>query len=340
MQPELLPIIIFLHHGLRYCLDARIICEIILLPRVTPIEEAPAYVIGLVNVRGKIIPIIDLNLVFGHAQMRYGLTDKIIIMEMNSLKLGVIVNEVFEVENVFSVNIEPVPVYGRADYPPVHFLSGEVKDGENIIMLLNHSNIFSHTEYVKEITQDFKIVVCGEFSPEASSEEKIVFHERAKALIQPMESFTVSAGRALAVISLGDEYYGVDAGLISEFSNLREVTAVPCTPAHVVGNINLRGDILTVIDIRKMLNIEKRDSVVNAKVMVLQAGVLFIGVMINDAVEIINVQESDIRPLPSASDSEINDFIKGELSYRQKMLSVLDLEKLLKKEELVVNEEA
>lgn len=340
MQPQVLPIIIFLHHGLRYCLDARIICEIILLPEITPIEEAPNHVIGIVNVRGEIIPVIDLNLVFGHAPKRYRLTDKIIIMEMNSLKLGMIVNEVLEVESIPCANIEPVPAYGRTDFPPAHFLSGEVKNGENIIMLLNHSNIFSHTEYVEEITQDLKIAEYGPFCFDASPEDKAVFHERAKALIQPMEILLVNAGKAIAVVCLGDEYYGVDAGLISEFSDLREITPVPCTPGHIVGNINLRGDILTVIDIRKMLNIEQKEGAVFAKIMVLQADVLFLGVMIDDVVEVINVNESDIRPLPCASNTVINEYIKGELSYRQKMLSVLDLEKLLKKEELVVNEEA
>jgi len=89
-----------------------------------------------------------------------------------------------------------------------------------------------------------------------------------------------------------------------------------------------------------MLNIEKGARPVNAKIMVLQAGVLFIGVMIDDVLEVINVNESDIQPLPCASDTVINEYIKGELSYRQKMLSVLDLEKLLKKEELFVDEEA
>lgn len=340
MQPEFLTIIVFLHHGLRYCLDARIISEILLLPEVTPIEEAPAHVVGVVNVRGKIIPIIDLNLVFGHAPSRYSLSDKIIIMEMSGFKIGMIVNEVFEVEDILNTNIEPVPVYGRADSVPAHFLSGEVKDGDNIIMLLNHSNIFLHTEYVKEITQELKIAEYAVFCPEASPDVKAVFHERAKALVQPTESLAASAGITLAVVCLGPEYYGVDAELISEFSDLRDISPVPCTPSHVVGNINLRGDILTVIDIRKMLNIEQKEGAVFAKVMVLRTDVLFLGVAIDDVVEIVNLNESDIKPLPCASDAVINEYIKGELSYCQKMLTILDLGKLLKKEELVVDEKA
>lgn len=88
-------------------------------------------------------------------------------------------------------------------------------------------------------------------------EELTIFHARARILMQLPEEVVVEGMTSLAVVSLNGEYFGVDLEVIKEFANIRGVTPVPCTPAHIVGDMNLRGDILTIMDIGGMLNLKK-----------------------------------------------------------------------------------
>ena len=71
-----------------FAIDASIVREIIWLPEVTPIEEAPDYIVGVINLRGKIAPVADLNLRFGHPRKRYHITDNVIVIEKDGFMAG------------------------------------------------------------------------------------------------------------------------------------------------------------------------------------------------------------------------------------------------------------
>src|SRR3989338_10093239 len=85
----------------------------------------------------------DLSIRFGHGQKPYHLTDSIIILESEGIFIGIIVNGVHDVVGIPESDIEPALTYGREDTIHPHFIEGEVKAGEDIIMLLNHKMIIS-----------------------------------------------------------------------------------------------------------------------------------------------------------------------------------------------------
>src|SRR5581483_10681188 len=84
------------------------------------------------------------------------------------------------------------------------------------------------------------------FCPDASDEERATFRERARSLARPVETQDFSGLLPLAVARLGAEYFGLPLPVVREFSDIAAVTRVPCCPPHVVGQMNLRGDILTL----------------------------------------------------------------------------------------------
>ena len=93
--------------------------------------------------------------------------------------------------------------------------------------------------------------------------------------MQSAESLEDTERIPLAIIQLGAECFGVGLDVVREFSHLRRVTAIPCCPSHIAGNMNLRGDILTLVDIRGLLNIPAEGN--PSEVMVVEAGDLSIG---------------------------------------------------------------
>lgn len=99
-----------------YGLEILKVREIIGLMDITAIPQTPAYVKGVINLRGKVIPVIDLRLKFGLPPMEYGERTCIIVVEVRtptaSIQMGVVVDTVSEVLNINGADIEPAPSFG------------------------------------------------------------------------------------------------------------------------------------------------------------------------------------------------------------------------------------
>lgn len=349
----------------RFAVDAAAVKEIIYLPELTPVEEMPDYIIGVFNFRGHVAPVIDLNIHFGHEQERYRITDRVIVLErrlshlpsspsllkrrdegeldsgLSPVIFGIIVNDVHDVVAVSERDIEPTLTLRPLPEGEgtAHLIAGEVKFGEEIIMLLNHKTIldFGIEESLKLKAQNSKEQLSAlSFQHSASPEELAIFHERAKRLAEPSEGIVPEGQIPLAVLRLNEELYGIDLNVVREFSDVHDVTPVPCTPVHIVGNINLRGEILTLIDIRRMLNITAKKGHQGAKAVVAIVNDLVAGVAVEDVVEVINISPSEIRHVPAAVEAVSHEYIKGEFPYQGKMLSILDVKKILTVKEMVV----
>ncbi len=347
-------ILTFTLNNLLFAVDSLSVREIIWLHALTPLEEAPPYISGVFNLRGKIVPVMDLNVRFGHEQKSYHINDSIIILEVEDTFIGIIVNGVHDVIEVPESDIEPAPSYGREDTIHPHFIEGEVKAGEDIIMLLNHNNLVGSFEFgvgskenppvspfnKRGHTEIPPLTKGGEGGfVEVSPEDMAIFHRRAISLIQPPESLASAGQIPLSVVSLNNEYYGVSLDTVKEFSEIKDITPVPCTPPHIVGDMNLRGDILTLVDIRGVLNlpVKGRDK---GKIIVAHINDLIVGITVDDVLEVINISPSEFRPVPASVSDISHEYIKGEFPYNEKMLSILDLRKILTNKEFVVDEEA
>lgn len=337
-----------------FAVDAAAVKEIIWLPELTPIEESPASVAGVFNLHGRIVPVTDLNIRFGHPHERYHASDRVIVIEcgMRSaefksktqnpkseiIEYGIIANDVHDVVAILERDVEPTltlrPLHEEEG--TTHLLAGEVKVGEEIIMLIDHTAIAEfgmRNMELKEAYSAFRTPHSA-FTPE----ELAIFHERAKRLAESVRDIAPEGQAPLAVLRLNEELYGIDLRFVREFSDVYDTAPVPCTPAHIVGNINLRGEILTLIDIREMLNIEKH-SVFGKKAVVASVNGIVAGIAVEDIVEVINISPSEIRHVPAAVEAVSNEYIKGEFPYQGKMLSILDLKKILTSKEMVVSEE-
>ncbi|MCK9420610.1 MAG: chemotaxis protein CheW [Nitrospirae bacterium] len=357
-------------HGLLLAVDTKVVREIIWLPELALIEECPSFIAGVVNMRGKIVPIMDLNLRFGHAPRKYGYLDRVIVLSvldfgsgiLNSQSkatdqipskiqnpkskidtLGIIVNEVLDVMDIPEEDIELPPFEGREIEPHPHFVSGEAKAGEGIIMILNPRIILDFEFEIKEPeiggTEIIPQSAISYFCPEADQREKEIFHNRAVNLQQVFDSEDSAKLISVAVISLNNEYLCVELESVREFSKIHNFTPVPCCPEHIAGNMNLRGNVLTVVDIRGLLNMQVGNISESTKVIVADTGEFPVGILVDDILDVINLRELDIVEVPSSISPLSEKFVKGTAPYGGRMLALLDLKKILAWDGLIVNEE-
>lgn len=129
-----------------YSIPIGIVNEVIEVMKTTPIHCAPDFMKGIINLRGKIIPIMDLRLKFNMQERAYDELTCIIIftIPINGQKklMGIIVDKVAEVINISQENIELPPQYGQEDEKD--FLTGIAKIKDKVVMLLDLETIVNH----------------------------------------------------------------------------------------------------------------------------------------------------------------------------------------------------
>ena len=140
--------IIFFIDGKEYGIEIRYLIEIIAFQSITFIPNLPNYVKGVINLRGKIIPVLDVRLRFGIAPLDYTENTCILILNFNNLNAGLIVDGVKEVLKIPRESIEPSPGFEEADME--RFVDSIGKSGDTLKILID-LNKFIHEKDVKGI---------------------------------------------------------------------------------------------------------------------------------------------------------------------------------------------
>ena len=271
--------------------------------------------------------------------------------------------------------MELKPVYGQSNLIHTAFVAGVAQVEEHLITLLNPETLIRHTDEVALMVWEAKLnglepdasqthEIMSEngadptddqslstpnpltrthffdfYCPDATAEERQIMHQRAVALRQPPESSNINELIPLAVVGLEEEYYGLALENVREFINVRNVTPIPCCPAHILGNINLRGEVMTLVDIREPLNLCQSENHV-AKAIVIEVDDVVAGITVDEVIDVMYLPRSDLASMPTALPQRCQDFFQGTTLYHQKTLSILDLPTILSEGGLIVNHAA
>jgi len=335
---EMAACLIFSLNQLDFAVEVSSVREIVWLPKLTPVEEVPHYVAGVLNLRGFVVPIIDLNRRFGHASQPYLLANKVVVLEHDKRLVGMIVDDVTDVVEVNRLDIAETPLADQKKRHRSSYICGEMKLGESIIMLLSAEAIceleldddVEHESGEEPMDQLFS--QYRTFCPDASDEEQQVFQQRARELMVSLEDENESSHKMVAVIGISKELFGVELDLIREFTEIGHVVPIPCVPRHIVGDMNLRGEILTVVDIKGLIGVPERSGIRAAKLIVTAMDGQIIGIPIDEVHDLIRIDSA----MGNSAGNE--NYLKRTVEYNNQMLGILDLEQIMVAEELVVDE--
>lgn len=138
--------------------------------------------------------------------------------------------------------------------------------------------------------------------------------------------------------NLGGEYYAVDILKVREIKGWEEVRELPDTPGYVKGVLDLRGVIVPIIDLRsrfQLKNVEYTPTTVTIVLAVASSDkILPMGVVVDDVSEVLDVDEKDIRTAPNLGPNINTQYIKGMVTVDERMVILLDVDKLINPEEL------
>jgi len=166
---------------------------------------------------------------------------------------------------------------------------------------------------------------------------KKVLKDRAKALARESEKTKVGEDYLEALeFVLAQERYAIETLYIREVYPMKDLTVLPCTPPFVLGIINVRGQILSVVDVKKFFDLPEKGITNLNKVIIVKKDKMELGILSDEIVGIRNIPRDDLqRFLPTLSGIRA-EYLKGVTSER---LVILEMEKLLTDKQLVINEE-
>ncbi|MBL4622438.1 MAG: chemotaxis protein CheW [Immundisolibacteraceae bacterium] len=134
--------------------------------------------------------------------------------------------------------------------------------------------------------------------------------------------------------SLGNERYGIDVQRVKEVLRVTEVSPVPGASAFVLGIINLRGAVVTVVDGRSLFNLDAGDVMDSSRLVIIDVGGKLLGLLVDGVSEVLNLEASEIESSPSVATDEAQNFIQGVTNREDDGLLILvNLDKLFNEEE-------
>lgn len=128
---------------------------------------------------------------------------------------------------------------------------------------------------------------------------------------------------------LGEESYAVELLKVREVITMPSLTPIPKAPPHVCGLMNLRGLVLTVVDLRKRLSITPSANQSEAAVIIFDLGDRLVGGYVDSIYRVINVSADAIKQVPDAENALVTQNLKSVIQFQSKLSLWLDVDKLL-----------
>ncbi|UUM29794.1 chemotaxis protein CheW [Vibrio japonicus] len=132
---------------------------------------------------------------------------------------------------------------------------------------------------------------------------------------------------------LEEETYGINVMQVREVLRYSEIAPVPGAPDYVLGIINLRGNVVTVIDTRSRFGLVEGEITDNTRIIVIESEHQVIGILVDSVAEVVYLRSSQIDSTPSVGTDESAKFIQGVSNRDGKLLILVDLNKLLTDDE-------
>ncbi len=132
---------------------------------------------------------------------------------------------------------------------------------------------------------------------------------------------------------LMDETYGINVMQVQEVLRVTEIAPVPGAPAFVLGIINLRGNVVTVIETRTRFGLPSAEMDDSSRIIVIESEKQVVGILVDAVAEVVELREGEIDVAPNVGTEDSSRYIQGVATREEGLLILVDLNKLLTDEE-------
>lgn len=129
----------------------------------------------------------------------------------------------------------------------------------------------------------------------------------------------------VVIFKLNDEQFAVETAKVQSINDMMEITKVPKAQSHIKGLINLRGNIISLLDINLLLDVEKKENS-QSNIIILEIQEEMVGITVDQVDEVLDIEEDIIE---KGEDERKKGYIKGVINFKDRIVTLIDIEKLL-----------
>lgn len=138
----------------------------------------------------------------------------------------------------------------------------------------------------------------------------------------------------LVTFSIGEEEFGVDILKVQEIIRTMEITKVPRAQEFVEGVINLRGKVIPIIDLRRRFGFSSKEHDKHTRIIVIEINNMIVGFVVDSVSEVLRIPAATVEPPPPVVAGVESEYISGVGKLQDRLLILLDLDKLLSSEDM------
>jgi len=294
--------------------------EIVELPPVTKIPDAPEYVLGVICIRDRVLPLLNLFKMFNvepspkshdnhDEHVEHADNSMVILLTIGNAKLGVVVDCIQEIIRVRDRDILPSPQTLKEDES--NRLEGVVMRSDRMVSILKVVEILSHDDQQKLASMSQNLGIQEVADTETTSTEEI----------------------SVIAFSIAKEVYGLELQEVREIIMVGMVTPIPRAPSFILGVLNLRGEIIPVIDLRMRFGLEHQDVTELSRIIVTPINSIFTGLIVDSVAEVKNIDKKLLEPPPKVTSIGANAYITQVARTSTGVIFLLGLQQLLTESE-------
>lgn len=140
---------------------------------------------------------------------------------------------------------------------------------------------------------------------------------------------SVEIDNTYVIFKLGKEYYGIPIEKVISIEKMLKPTRIPNSPKHVKGVINLRGDVIALIDLRQKLNMELKEVDNNSRIIIVANDDIYAGLIVDSSSEVMEIPKENIDDPHTDDNNESLSYISGIGKAANRIIIILELSRIL-----------
>lgn len=313
--------------GNKYAVNSANVLEIMKLPALDYPQKLPNNIIGLLKYNNFVINVVDIRFYLDTEVTPYSVHSELLIVKTDETIFGIITDKIIGIVPFESSNVDTIPFFDNRT-----IIDSIYKYNQETVFIIN---IFSIENLLKGTVHSANVDIQALFPTDEAS--KNILFERTKALSEKLGlsfmSSELHSKQKYISFNLNDDLYCIELDNVKEVLKDTIITNVPGTPTFIEGIMNLRGDYITVLNLKDFFNINKQKQTNTEKnpVIIVSYNDLELAFLIDKINELFEIQEDKI--MTSGDGYFSNEFIYNDTPY-----SILDIEKIFTDKRIIVTD--
>jgi len=318
-----LQLVSFNVEGQEYAIAIEDVQEIVQVPEaVIHVPHSESHVLGVMTLRNRLLPLVQLRRIFGLPDSDLDEKSRIVVLTLNSVSVGVVVDAVSEVLRVSKSGVDPLPaLLAREGNLAEVTAICRLNNGKRLVSIMTARNLFDHSAIKSAISEALNTV----------NDSEVESRSKAKETDDNLDD-----DEQVVVFRLDKEEFGAPIASVQEIVRVpEELVRVPQAPSFVEGVINLRGTVLPVIDLRLRLGLKQVERTDRQHIMVSLISDVRTGFIVDQVAEVLKIPKSAIEPAPQLSSEQSLLLSRmANLEKQKRMVQLIDPPHLMGKKEL------